>query len=71
MKFKQVLKERKLHFDVGDMILVGKFKNRKAEVKSFDKDKNNQPTVKTTKGERSLYKFRINKLMPKDKRKEE
>ena len=56
---------------VGDMILVGRWKNRKAIVKGFGKDKNNQPTVKTTKGEYSLYRFRINKIMPLDKRKDE
>ena len=54
---------------VGDMLLVGKFKNRKAIVKGFGKDKNNQPTVKTTKGEYSLYRFRVNKMMPPEKRK--
>lgn len=71
MKFKQALKEKKLDVEVGDTILVGKFKNRRTKIKGFDKDKNNQPTVETDKGERSLHKFRINKLMPKDKRKEE
>ena len=44
-------------------MLVGRFKNSKAIVKGFGVDKNNQPTVKTTKGEISLYKFRIQKLM--------
>jgi hypothetical protein len=54
---------------IGDMVLVGKWKNRRAIVKGFGKDKNNQPTVKTTKGEYSLYKFRVNKYMPPEKRK--
>jgi hypothetical protein len=54
---------------VGDMVLVGKFKNRRAIVKSFTRDKNNQPQVVTTKGTYSLYRFRINKMMPPDKRK--
>lgn len=71
MKLKQALEEKKLDFKVGDTILIGKFRNKRAKVKGFGKDKNNQPTVETDKGERSLYKFRINKLMPKDKRKEE
>jgi len=48
---------------VGDTILTGRFKNSPAVVKGFGTDKNNQPTVKTTKGEISLYKFRIQKLM--------
>ena len=69
MKLKQVLKES--DFKVGDIILIGKFKNKKAEVKGFGKDKNNQPTVKTNKGERSLYRFRIQKHMPKKKKKED
>ena len=56
-------------FKVGDMLLVGKFKNRRAIVKGFGKDKNNQPTVKTTKGDYSLYRFRVNKMMPPEKRK--
>jgi len=73
MKFKQVLEEKdkgpKVHIEKGDMILLGKWKNKKAEVEGFGKDDNNQPTVKTDKGEKPLYKFRINKFMPKDKRK--
>ena len=52
---------------VGDTILVGRWKNSPAEVKGFGKDKNHQPTVKTNKGNYSLYRFRIQKLMPKKK----
>jgi len=48
---------------VGDVILVGRWRNSPATVKGFGTDKNNQPTVKTTKGSYSLYKFRIKKLM--------
>jgi len=54
---------------IGDMVLVGRFKNRKAIVKSFTTDKNNQPQVVTTRGTYSLYRFRVNKLMPLEKRK--
>ncbi len=62
------LQESSKHFKVGDTILVGKWKNRSAVVQGFGKDKNNQPTVKTDKGEYSLFKFRIKKIMPeKDK----
>ena len=32
---------------VGDTILKGKFKNSKAEIKGFTKDKHNQPVLKT------------------------
>lgn len=50
--------------EVGDEVRLGKFKNKKAIVKGFGTDPNNQPTVKTTKGETPLFKFRISKLMP-------
>jgi hypothetical protein len=49
--------------DVGDTVLVGKFKNRKAIIRSFTTDKNNQPVLKTDKGDQKLFKPRIAKLM--------
>jgi len=49
--------------EVGDIILIGKWKNRKAIVKGFGKDENNQPIVKTDKGDVQMFKFRILKLM--------
>lgn len=49
--------------DIGDEVRVGKFKNRKAQVKGFKTDKNNQPVLKTTKGDQQLFKPRITKLM--------
>jgi predicted chitinase len=49
--------------DVGDEIKIGKFKNRKAEVTGFKKDENNQPVLKTTKGDQKLFKPRLTKLM--------
>lgn len=49
---------------VGDEVKVGKFKNRKAEVKGFKKDDNGQPVLKTTKGDQKLYKPRVTKLEP-------
>jgi len=52
--------------EVGDEVKVGKFKNRKAEVTGFKKDDNNQPVLKTTKGDQKLFKPRISKLMDKD-----
>ena len=52
------------NIDVGDEVMVGKFKNRKATVKGFDKDDNNQPVLKTNKGDQKLFKPRISKLMP-------
>lgn len=50
---------------VGDEVKVGKFKNRKAEVKGFKTDDNGQPVLKTTKGDQKLYKPRVTKLEPK------
>lgn len=49
----------------GDEVKVGKFKNRKAEVKDFDVDSHGQPVLKTTKGDQKLFKPRISKLEPK------
>lgn len=51
--------------NIGDTILTGRFRNVKKKVKTFGKDKNNQPTVNG----RSMFNFRIEKLMPdKDKK---
>jgi len=55
--------EAQTDIKIGDEILVGKFKNRKAVVKGFDKDEHGQPTVITNKGTYTLYRFRIPKLM--------
>lgn len=48
--------------EVGDEVMVGKFKNRKATVKGFSKDDHNQPVLKTDKGEHKLFKPRLTKL---------
>lgn len=50
--------------EVGDTILMGKFKNKKGEVKGVKNDSNNQPVIKTSKGDVNAFKFRIAKLMP-------
>jgi hypothetical protein len=50
---------------IGDELLVGKFKNRKAVVTGFGVDDNNQPVLKTNKGDQKLFKPRIVKLMDK------
>ena len=63
MKIKDILKLPKI--EIGDEILVGKFKNRKAVVTGFTTDENNQPVLKTTKGDQNLFKPRIVKLMDK------
>ena len=49
---------------VGDVLLVGKFKNRKVTITGFSLDKNNQPVAQTDKGEHKIFKPRIAKLMP-------
>jgi len=70
MKRYKKLYEIKVDLKKGDIVLYGKFKNRKATVMGFGKDKNNQDTI-TLKpgGVRALHGFRIEKLMPKDKKK--
>ena len=57
--------------EVGDEVKVGRFKNRKAIVKSITKDKNNQPVLKTNKGEHKLFKPRISKLEDEKEEKED
>lgn len=57
----------KISPQVGDTILIGKFKNRKAVIKGFGKDENNHPVIKTNKGDVKMFKFRIAKLMPEKK----
>ena len=52
-----------LDLEVGDVILTGKFKNKRKVVKDFGKDDLGQPTIN---GMKALN-FRIEKLMPKDK----
>lgn len=64
MKPYKKLYELNIPLDKGDEILVGKFRNRKAIVTGLDIDENNQPIIKTTKGDKKLP-FRISKLMPK------
>lgn len=49
---------------VGDEIKIGRWKNRKAIIKGFKKDKNNHPIMKTNKGDHQVFKARISKLMP-------
>jgi len=53
--------------NVGDEVKVGRFKNRKAEIKGFKKDDHGQPVLKTTKGDQKLFKPRISKLEPDKK----
>ena len=52
-----------LPFEIGDEILLGRFKNRRAIVKGFGTGKHNQLTVITDKGEYPLFRFWVPKLM--------
>lgn len=63
---KEYFKEKvTLPIEIGSTILFGKFKNKKAVVKSFGKDKNNQPVIISDTGkEIPLLKIRIPSLMP-------
>ena len=72
MKINEILesKEEALKLptiEVGDELKTGKFKNRKATVTGFKKDKNNHPVAKTNKGDVALLKPRVSKLEPKEK----
>jgi hypothetical protein len=49
---------------VGDVVLVGKFKNRKATITGFSLDENNQAVAQTDKGDHKIFKPRIAKLVP-------
>ena len=53
---------------IGDVLLVGKFKNRKATITGFSSDENNQPVAQTDKGDQKIFKPRIAKLMPPNTR---
>jgi len=49
----------KLPIEIGDVILVGRFKNKRVEVKEISEDENGCPTVNG----RNILKIRIEKLM--------
>ncbi len=68
MRFSEMSEDKSYQpptIEVGDEVKVGKFKNRKAEVRGITKDENNQPVLKTTKGDQKLFKPRISKLEDK------
>lgn len=52
------------NLEVGDELLVGKFKNRTATIQGFDTDDHNQPIAKTDKGDQKIFKPRVKKIMP-------
>lgn len=52
-----------IDLEIGDIVLGGKFKNKRMKVKTIGVDDLGQPTING----RSLLKFRIEKKMPRDK----
>lgn len=59
--------EIKLDISIGDIILVGRFKNKRIVVKTIGKDDLGQPTINGM----SLLKMRIEKLLPLEKQSKE
>jgi hypothetical protein len=49
--------------EVGDIILTGKFKNKRQVVKTIGKDQHGQPTING----KTILKFKIEKFLPKKK----
>jgi len=62
-----VKEEIKLDISVGDVLLFGKFKNKRIVVKTIGKDDLGQPTINGM----SLLKMRIEKLLPVEKQSKE
>jgi hypothetical protein len=58
-----IAEELALDLEVGDVILTGRFKNKRTVVKKLGTDDLGQPTVNGMK----VLTFRIEKLMPKSK----
>jgi len=51
---------------VGDVVMVGKYKNSEVTIAGFGTDKNNQPIIISNEGvESKVFSFRIKKLMPR------
>lgn len=64
MKFYEYLKEEiKLPIEVGDVVLGGRFKNKKVVVKSIEQDENGNVIIN---GKKSLLKYRLIKKEKKD-----
>ena len=63
-KLRQIIREAiELDIEKGDVILTGKFKNKRKVVKDIGVDELGQPTINGMK----VLNFRIEKLMPRDK----
>ena len=64
-KWREFLAENiDIDIEVGDIVLGGKYKNKRIEVKEIGKDDLGQPTING----RPLLKFRIEKHLPDDKK---
>ena len=63
-EWKKYLNEMKLDIKVGDVLLGGKFKNKRIVVKEIGKDELGQPTING----KPLLKFRIEKHLPDSKK---
>ena len=63
-EWKKYLNEMKLDIKVGDILLGGKFKNKRIVVKEIGTDELGQPTING----KSLLNFRIEKHLPDSKK---
>jgi hypothetical protein len=63
-EWKKYLNEIKLDIKVGDVLLGGKYKNKRIVVKEIGEDELGQPTING----KSLLKFRIEKHLPDSKK---
>ena len=64
-KWRKYIKESiTLDIKVGDILLGGKYKNKRIEVKEIGTDEIGQPTING----KSLLKFRIEKHLPDEKK---
>ena len=61
---KFIKEEMKLDIKKGDVLLGGRFKNKRIIVKDIGVDENGQPTING----KSVLNFRIEKLLPNDKK---
>jgi hypothetical protein len=63
-EWREYLNEMKLDIKVGDVLLGGKFKNKRIVVKEIGKDDLGQPTING----KPLLNFRIEKHLPDSKK---
>ena len=62
--WRQYCENIELDIEVGDVILGGKYKNKRIVVKEIGTDELGQPTING----KSILKFRIEKFLPDDKK---